>query len=536
MVSVSNKNGGGGGTLPPAAAPARERQRQRRSSLCGVRFITKAVLFIFILGFMAWNHNRFELSMLMTTSSATNQQNTTTTTGVRRAMPATPLASNITKPPPTTTYEEQQPASTTTTATNTATGFPPSCSDDDLSTILYQLPPERCVETKRQPWMHGGTCSFTFATKCPDAVWIQNIYQAKWNQTQNHVVPKPTTTPLRRLAAAVLANGDDNGGDHDDDHQQQPFTSIYVGCNKGMDAINALRMGSRNATYDKDAWRDTFFRTHNKSQIAAGHCGQEFEPQFPLPLMDKDGDEAVVKSTVDSNAVVHCIEPLPRNSKRLSETAVELGYDSQFKVHALAMSNQDGTTYFPTETKLGDEQQGISSCNPKKGEKSGCQEVPVKTLDNFMKEQTESLEPESSSSEAPFIDLLSIDVEGYDALVLEGASTTLSRVKYLEFEYNWKGPWKKVSLSSTIYKLKDSGFVCYWAGSHGNLWQITDCWHNHYDLKFWSNVACVNVQIGSSTKELAKQMDSMFRNTLNQGRDIHYNTRETGQTNGKKAT
>merc|ERR1711941_6494 len=105
-----------------------------------------------------------------------------------------------------------------------------------------------------------------------------------------------------------------------------------------------------------------------------------------------------------------------------------------------------------------------------KKRKVECQEVPVYTLDTFMSDvlnDTKSI-----------IDHLSIDVEGFDALVLEGASQTLPRVRYLEFEYNWKGPWLHKSLSALIMYLKQHGFACYWAGTHGHIWRITNCWHS----------------------------------------------------------
>jgi hypothetical protein len=132
------------------------------------------------------------------------------------------------------------------------------------------------------------------------------------------------------------------------------------------------------------------------------------------------------------------------------------------------------------------------------------------------------------------IDFLSIDVEGYDGLVLKGASKTLSRVRYLEFEYNWKGPWKTISLSSTVGTLKEAGFVCYWPGTHRNIWRITDCWLNHYDLKFFSNVACVNVH-DPSTNELVQLMERMFQETMEKGDAIRYDNLETTRTNGKRS-
>ena len=70
-------------------------------------------------------------------------------------------------------------------------------------------------------------------------------------------------------------------------------------------------------------------------------------------------------------------------------------------------------------------------------------------------------------------------------------------VKYLEFEYNCKASWQERSLSETVDLLRANGFVCYWAGAFGNIWRLTDCWLNHYDDKYWSNVACVNLNLAA---------------------------------------
>jgi FkbM family methyltransferase len=369
-------------------------------------------------------------------------------------------------------------------------GFPHTCSADQLTTITYQLPEESCIEAKEWPWGLGGRCSFSFATRCPESVWLEDFIRKR------HQV----------RAALHTTDGDD------DKSRDQSFISFYIGCNKGMDAINTLRMGSANTTIDKETWRLALFAGHETTEIAAGHCAQEFAHQFSVPA----------RTPTIGDAIVHCVEPLPRNSARLQATAKKLGYEDHFHVHAVAMSNEDGITYFPRETKLGDEQKGIGSCEL---DTSNCDAVPMYTLDTFSRDVLQD--------EASMIDFLSIDVEGYDGLVLEGASKMLSRVRYLEFEYNWKGPWKKISLSSTIQTLKEAGFSCYWPGAHGNIWRITDCFLSHYDLKFWSNVACVNVQ-DPSTKDLAQVMERMFHETLEQGHAIRYDTIETATTNGKK--
>ena len=128
-------------------------------------------------------------------------------------------------------------------------------------------------------------------------------------------------------------------------------------------------------------------------------------------------------------------------------------------------------------------------------------------------------------------DFLSIDVEGFDFAVLMGGPQLLQRTKYIEFEYNWKGQWKDHKLSAAIDMLKDTGFVCYWAGAYGHIWRITDCWLDYYDLKFWSNVACVNMRIPEAAP-LTARMEELFQETLDAGQTIQYNTQNTSNTDG----
>jgi len=61
--------------------------------------------------------------------------------------------------------------------------------------------------------------------------------------------------------------------------------------------------------------------------------------------------------------------------------------------------------------------------------------------------------------------VLSIDTEGFDALVLRGAAQTLAsgRVGYLEFEYHRYAPWLHMQLNATVAQLDGYGYECYWA-------------------------------------------------------------------------
>ncbi len=349
----------------------------------------------------------------------------------------------------------------------------PACSNAQLDIIRYQLPPGECSNTSERPWRRS--CSFSYATRCPDVVWLKEYYQQRYY--------KGTRDSSYSLPA------------------QKPFLAIYIGCNKGMDAVNALRMGSGNAEFDKYLWRSTVVGIGNQTKMHPGGCQQELEEQFLIPPSFK---------TADPNAQVHCIEAMPSTARKLSGAAQKLGWERWLKVKNLAMSDHDGSTLFPDhDAEVGIENMGIQSCN-RKGNAVKCKEVPMFRLDNYTK---------TFGLENTIVDVLSIDVEGFDWAVLSGGNETLSHTMYLEFEYNWMGPWAKQSFKDSLNSLKEQGFICYWPGRFGHIWRLTDCWQDYYDLKFWSNVACVKAK---AHVELANRMEYLFLSTLALNRSVQY--------------
>jgi hypothetical protein len=92
-----------------------------------------------------------------------------------------------------------------------------------------------------------------------------------------------------------------------------------------------------------------------------------------------------------------------------------------------------------------------------------------------------------------------------------------------------EGNWKKNLLYRGIELSKKKGYVCYWAGAFGHIWHITDCWIQYYDLKFWSNVACVNV---NHAPTLLNKMEDGFQHTLHAGGIIKYDDACSANTDG----
>ena len=348
-------------------------------------------------------------------------------------------------------------------------GGPLYCNDDQLNTIRKHLPPDDCNRYKEKPWLQK--CSFTQTTKCPDNQWLEEYFEKGHQQSTKQGLQK----------------------------EEARFLSIFVGCNKGMDAVNALRMGSGDSRFDKKKWIETL-TSGGRMKLHNDVCGQASTSQFPLA--PDNGGTKHIKSEV------HCIEPMPATAKELDRAARELGWTEKgFIVTHAAIGRNNGIASFPSTSSIGVENKGLEN-----GCDSGhCEDVTVYSLDSYIKHH---VPPHP-------IDYLSIDVEGFDFdVLLSGLNSTLSKVRYLEFEYNWMGSWKYQSLYDAVHLLDRIGFTCYWAGNNGLLWQITNCWLEHYHVHAWSNVACIS-RNDRQMRSVAENMQERFLSTLALGETFH---------------
>jgi len=359
------------------------------------------------------------------------------------------------------------------------------CTPVELSIIKQQLPPDDCLKYRGSPWLQR--CSMSYATRCPDPVWLEKYYSTLHGMAHHANSPAKSKQP-----------------------SPPPFLGIFVGCNKGFDAINAMRMGSGESSFDKNVWRNAM-TDDGKIGLENDVCSQLTAPQFPLQKNPHGNNSMPVSKSISQ---VHCIEPMPATALALQSAASRTKYDKQgFIVTHAAMSKENGFVQFASG-KVGVENKGISNkCND-----DGCTNVTMYSLDTYMEKYVPNGIP---------INYLSIDVEGWDYEVLLGGSgSALLQVHYLEFEYNWMGPWATQSLSEAIVHLDEQfGFTCYWAGFNNTIWRITNCWLDHYDTHIWSNIACVNRNF-DEVREVAQDMEELFAETLLKGdnavKDYHH--------------
>lgn len=384
---------------------------------------------------------------------------------------------------------EVRSESSRTTTTTTTTIFNRTCTQQQLERIQQQLSPNTCIKYEHRPWT-ADACSFSQATKCPEPKWLHDFYNS---HPENNDETIPASITMKK--------------------SKQQFISIFVGCNKAIDAIHTLRMASHNPKHDATIWTETLTQGR-QVQFAYSSCRQENKTQIQLSSPSSSSSSSSNPNRFRP-ARVYCIEPLPVTFVELQRTKMALQYtDDELVLDQVALDAQPGKLKVPTFGQIGTESKGIThmrgDCNKPKPKDPPCLEIPILTLDQYTRERLGN----------QTIQYLSIDVEGHDYKVLKGGqSETLHRVEYLEFEYNWKEPWYRHSLRDAIDLLESNGFVCYWPGLAGNIWRITNCWLDHYKYHYWSNVACVNTKLPSVAK-MAFQMQEMFYQTLQ--RDIHY--------------
>jgi len=302
--------------------------------------------------------------------------------------------------------------------------------------------------------------------------------------------PNPSWLTSYYLEESVKRVNSTSGSRSDDEDY---FLGISVGCNKGHDAIRTARMGMFTPAFDANQWGNAF---GNNVTFDDGACKQESSSQATINV-----------GSQPRTGEMHCIEPMPSTFRELQAASEQLGLHAKglLLTHAAIAGISEGTIRFPKATSknvgvVGVEYIGIDYC--KKHSNEFCEEVPVYSLERYVERFVRKRHHP--------INILQIDVEGWDFDVLFGASSVLDKTHYLEFEYHIAGSWKNLHLQDAVMLLDGKGFVCYWAAEK-RLWRITSCYFEFYNhWHGWSNIACVH----SSQSGLYKRMEELFLETL----------------------
>jgi hypothetical protein len=341
--------------------------------------------------------------------------------------------------------------------------LPPACTDDQRAATRRSLAPRSTGQN----------------TRCPvNTWWDEYIYD--------------------KFAARALPLQESD----------QPLLAIFIGCNKGDDAVEALAKLSGDGQVDKSEFsRELIAAATAKNQNLTKRACPDVQ-DHPLLRHHALG----INRT--SKAMVHCVEAMPSTAELLETAARNLPWlapSGRFHVEhaALARESTAGSIWFPNNAP-GVEHLGLGACDSPEG-RANCVEVKVHTMDTYVKEKV--ITGDQRFREETFvIDFLSVDVEGYDWEVLGygGANWTLGHTRYLEFEYHSQKPWNQVNLSTAVAILETQEFVCYYAGEQ-KLWRLTGCFQEYMNVHRWSNVACAN---GALDPELVARMEGVFMRTI----------------------
>jgi len=355
--------------------------------------------------------------------------------------------------------------------------FPPQCTNEQYDVLKKQLPGSGCEEFQQKAWLTQ-SCSFASKTICGNANphWFYDYIQQQKNVTE------------------------------DNDDEDITFRAIIVGCNKGYEAIELLRIASPPSSdtnrYSWIDWKSEFHKVDGSDKI---------DESLDCPIV---GTVPSNKNSLFKKQQVFCIEGYSKTFDQLKKTKDALGFGDELDLtHMIAASNLEVESQILkvyTKDRIGESHVGISYWSKRcRKHPEDCTDTDTNSIDNWIKTKP------SLMIDKPPIHYMSITAEGSDYDILRGTAQNLARIQYLDFGYHWNYRWNDKSLKDLIFRLKKKGFVCYWTGSDGErMWRISDCWQEHYELKFVASIGCVNSNIPAA-EPLLNQMERIFLDTLN---------------------
>mmetsp|Transcript_9652 Transcript_9652/g.22323 ORF Transcript_9652/g.22323 Transcript_9652/m.22323 type:complete len:324 (-) Transcript_9652:93-1064(-) len=196
---------------------------------------------------------------------------------------------------------------------------------------------------------------------------------------------------------------------------------------------------------------------------------------------------------------LHAFELQPSNALMLQQMSNMSRVP--FSVHGVAASNETGFVYTQdVASRPGYESTGASRQRLKRRSI----ERRAIALDDFLGGQCSEradipcLSPDAIEKAGGRVQLVSIDTEGWDALVLHGLRRSLAaqRIDVVEFEYSraWKVSLGESALQDTLAWLDSLGYTCFWQGNQGSLAQASGgCWLPDFYTRIshrWSNLVC----------------------------------------------
>lgn len=282
--------------------------------------------------------------------------------------------------------------------------------------------------------------------------------------------------------------------------QNQPVRFINAGANKGFEVAGFLEAWAPERNVSKRRWHSrikAFAAAHHLgflSWSASGACKDG--------LQTKQEERRISMYARRGNHVeIHAFE-LAASTAHLLETIVnDTGVSDIVHVYNRPVDNSTRMVDVPlVATAPGNERFSIchapeSRAIGKRGDscrRRGRLPTLATSLDDFIEQRGFG-----------HVFQVTIDTEGWDALVLEGLRRSLrsQTVQVVEFEYSAMGFWKqglkdRRTLAQTLQWMADVGWFCFMQGKFGLVPVSPPCWREEMEIHRWSNLVCVH---GAST-------------------------------------
>lgn len=276
---------------------------------------------------------------------------------------------------------------------------------------------------------------------------------------------------------------------------------VDVGANKGYSLCEFMQLWSQ---------RRIAFRTWQASIIKFGRERKSGWLSTPVGSCGNcnDCEHAPAQPHTRSGGVAYLLELLPSNHELLRYVLEDLAISEIASVHHVAASNFSGGLIQVDHGIMGDERASILSATRQRKNTSSPSGglVALQTVDDFLVDQ--------GLGQAALYHV-KIDTEGYDAVVLEGMTRTLSKrlVAILEFEVSFRGWWFNMrprkerlaqlgvvhkrelrKLGDVISRLSAFGYECFWEAGRYLIPISGPCWQNEFEVwrSPWSNVVCAH--------------------------------------------
>lgn len=266
-----------------------------------------------------------------------------------------------------------------------------------------------------------------------------------------------------------------------------PVVLVNVGANKGYKVPEFLGLWSQQPVANHvQGWQKhllDYAARVGSTSLKRASCGNCNDCHASLPAPHSR-----------TGAQVHLLEIAPANQALLRYVLDRAGLDeSTVKLHSCGASNMTQRVPIVKDLWAGEERQGVLT---------GSKALRFARANATMHVSAVALDELFRDHRLDRIYQVSIDTEGFDALVLEGMRGTISqrRVSIIEFEVNQMGFWRprapeRRTVRRAFELLGSAGYSCFWETKHALLPASGPCFDKRLDKTQrlrWSNVVCAH--------------------------------------------